>query len=309
MKNSSDIEKEGIQVNIMSIKEHPTRNSNLEVIFFFLFTLAWVWTVWIVPIFVTNSLLPYSALLYPAEIYLIIGAIAPSVIALLLIKFNRNMEILASLKSSIHIKFPIKWWVPLVLIFPLLYASSHIVVRVLFSFYEPYTKTSHNTIISLFEMLLFSITLAIGGEFGWRQYALNQLQTRFSPFCSSLIIGCCWSLFYFPLYLIDGILYPWWPFPFFLLLIISVSFLFTWIYYNTKSSLITVIILNIELNMFIQLLYTTNIVSGSSIPVFYIPLLLIPVDFSLIIVTSLSFIMIIILYFTWDSKEISEPGE
>ncbi len=283
-------------MSLLNKKDYLTRNNNPGVLLFFIFTLAWVWTIWMVPVLVTNFLLPYSALLFPAEIYLIIGALAPSVIALLVIKFKQKEEVLSIFRSSLHVRFPTRWWVPLLLIFPLIYASSYVIVFFILPFYVPSTIMSQNT--SFLDMILFSTILAIGGEFGWRQYALNQLQTRFGSLHSSIIIGCFWSLFYFPLYLIDGILYPWWSFPFFLLLIISVSILFTWIYRNTKSSLIAVFILNLEFNMFIQLLYANNIVACSSMPVFYIPLWLIPIDFGLIIVTSLSFIMAIIIIIT-----------
>ena len=74
-------------MSLINKKDYLTRINNPSVLLFFIFTLAWVWTIWMVPVLVTNFLLPYSALLFPAEIYLIIGALAPSVIALLVIKF------------------------------------------------------------------------------------------------------------------------------------------------------------------------------------------------------------------------------
>jgi len=290
-------------MSIKNMKEYFIRISNSEVILFFLFTLAWAWTVWIIPILVTNSLLPYSALLFPPEIFLIIGAIAPSLIALALIEFRQKGELFSVIKGSMHVAFPIKWWAPLVLVFPLILITSYIALRILFPSYalSVYLPLMANS--SILEILLFSIIFAIGGEFGWRQYALNQLQKKFSPLNSSIIIGCFWSLFYFPLYLIEGLLYPWWTFPSFIVLIIVVSVMFTWIYNNTKSSLIAVIILNIEFNMFLQLLFATNIVSCILISLYYIPLLLFPVDLGLTIVTSLSLIIAVVIYFNWDSEE------
>ena len=39
----------------------------------------------------------------------------------------------------------------------------------------------------------------LGEEIGWRGYALPQLQRRFTPLASSLVIGVCWAAFH------------WWP--------------------------------------------------------------------------------------------------
>jgi hypothetical protein len=44
----------------------------------------------------------------------------------------------------------------------------------------------------------------MGEELGWRGFVLNELQIRFSPFASALIVGVVWGFWHTPLWLISG---------------------------------------------------------------------------------------------------------
>ncbi len=83
-------------------------------------------------------------------------------------------------------------------------------------------------------------------EIGWRGYALDRLQTRWSALVSSLIIGMVWSLWHLPLFLIPGTSQHELGVPFigFLIKLTSSSVLYTWLYNNTRRSLWSAILLH-----------------------------------------------------------------
>ena len=98
---------------------------------------------------------------------------------------------------------------------------------------------------------LFIVVLLVGGavneEFGWRGYALPRLQAKRNAFTASLIIGVLWGLWHLP---------NWWlpgtgqyvqvqgnaNYGFFIVQFIlgttALSVLYTWVYNNTRGSLL-----------------------------------------------------------------------
>jgi membrane protease YdiL (CAAX protease family) len=86
-----------------------------------------------------------------------------------------------------------------------------------------------------------------GEEIGWRGYALPKLQARHGAFIASLIIGVIWAFWHVPKFLTADSAqdYSFWLF---LLDTIAKSILFTWVYNNTKSSLLMVTLFHATLN-------------------------------------------------------------
>jgi membrane protease YdiL (CAAX protease family) len=86
-----------------------------------------------------------------------------------------------------------------------------------------------------------------GEEMGWRGYALPRLQARHGALIASLIIGIIWAFWHVPKFLTAGSAqdYSFW---FYLLDTIAKAILFTWVYNNTKSSLLMVTLFHAALN-------------------------------------------------------------
>ena len=90
-------------------------------------------------------------------------------------------------------------------------------------------------------------------ELGWRGYALDRLQARWNALVSSLILGAIWALWHLPLFFIkDTIVYshgawsPWfWQF---LMKVIPITVIFTWIFNNTRRSTLAAILLHFMTN-------------------------------------------------------------
>jgi membrane protease YdiL (CAAX protease family) len=52
--------------------------------------------------------------------------------------------------------------------------------------------------------LLILVTNALPEEYGWRGFALDRLQQRWSALTSSLILGALWGVWHLPLFMISG---------------------------------------------------------------------------------------------------------
>ncbi|VVB64911.1 CAAX prenyl protease 2 [uncultured archaeon] len=87
-------------------------------------------------------------------------------------------------------------------------------------------------------------------EFGWRGYALDRLQLRWNALVSSLILGFFWALWHLPIFFIKGTYQytlgvgslAFWTF---MISVIPLTFLFTWIFNNNGRSTLSAILLHI----------------------------------------------------------------
>lgn len=93
----------------------------------------------------------------------------------------------------------------------------------------------------VFPQVIVIVLIAVGEEYGWRGYALPRLLERFSPVVASVVLGLVWGFWHFPGYLI-GVGVPLdMPFVVFLLWVIPGTVLMTWVYVNTRSVLLAII--------------------------------------------------------------------
>ncbi len=113
------------------------------------------------------------------------------------------------------------------------------------------------------------LVVAVGEEIGWRGWMLPELQKRYSPLRSSIILGLVWGFWHFPLFFNgafsgtpDGIIEYIFLGPF-------KAILYTWIYNRTRGNLLLVMVLHTASNN------TGRILPVS--PPSFVPFLLIPI--------------------------------
>jgi membrane protease YdiL (CAAX protease family) len=105
-------------------------------------------------------------------------------------------------------------------------------------------------------MLLFG---PLPEELGWRGYALDRLQVRWSALASSLSLGTAWTLWHLPLFFIEGTYQSglgWGSLAFwgFMLDKVPQSIVMTWIYNNTRCSTLSAILFHFMINFTGELL-------------------------------------------------------
>jgi membrane protease YdiL (CAAX protease family) len=94
--------------------------------------------------------------------------------------------------------------------------------------------------LPLFVLPFFLVEIIINGEeIGWRGYVLPRLQAKYNALTSTLILGVIWGFWHLPKFLshFDAVVFAW-----FMLHIMAFAVILTWLYNNTKGSLLMVAI-------------------------------------------------------------------
>jgi len=106
--------------------------------------------------------------------------------------------------------------------------------------------------------VVFGYMILRGGpgneEFGWRGLVLPALLQRWSPFRATLILIPIWAVWHCPLWWLRGLPHQFWPFSFFVMVLAPISFLFTWLYLQSRGSVLTAILFHSSINSAIHFL-------------------------------------------------------
>jgi membrane protease YdiL (CAAX protease family) len=93
----------------------------------------------------------------------------------------------------------------------------------------------------------------LGEELGWRGYLLPALQSRVGALAASLIVGAIWASWHLPLVWMPSQMLNQIPFPLFLVSLMGLSIIYTWLSNNTQGNLLLAILLHADLNVMTNL--------------------------------------------------------
>jgi membrane protease YdiL (CAAX protease family) len=85
-------------------------------------------------------------------------------------------------------------------------------------------------------------------EIAWRGYGLPELQSIHGPLKASFILGLLWGIFHLPIFLLKGGHPAGYPFSLYLIMVLAMTFVFTWMFNGTGRSLLLVHLLHQSLN-------------------------------------------------------------
>ena len=142
----------------------------------------------------------------------------------------------------------IKWLLVTLLILEGLNLAANLVARLVDGQPYPIVDTSSPlwTYIPLF--LQAFVVSGMAEEFGWRGYVLPRFQAKWSALVSSLVLGPLWTCWHIPGFLIPGFpLYQrnFWEYA---LWVILMSIVYTWIFNNTKGSVLAAALIHASMN-------------------------------------------------------------
>jgi len=227
----------------------PPRRYSLLAFFVLAFGISWI--VWVPAAAASWGRLPLQ--LSPALTGLF-GAFGPSLAAIILTLASEGAPGLRRLLGRL-----LRWragvqWYAFVLVFPAAISLANSALYVLVGgsvpdFADPpvlhlYPLPPELSDIGPWVLLpfVFLQTLFFGSpmgeEIGWRGYALPRLQASRSALRASLILGLLWGLWHLPLFLTRGHPLSQEFFGWYVLGIVADAILFTWVYNNTRGSLL-----------------------------------------------------------------------
>lgn len=213
---------------------------------FFLLTFTFTWFFWIFAILISLNIIDLAL---PAMVPVVIGAHGPLVASFWFVyKENGLSGAKKLLLAGFKVRMKLTWWVA-ILAFPALLAGVAFWINISTSSSQPETPLLDQPLLIIPNLIfMFFLGGSFQEEFGWRGFALPQLLGVQTPFSASLILGIIWGFWHLPLFYIDGLSQSYMNFSFFLLLTLSFSFIFTWVYIRTDFNLFSALLLHTTLN-------------------------------------------------------------
>ena len=226
------------------VKRHP-------IITFFVLAYALAWVIESPLVLLRDT---FTAGDPPGLFLVILASNVPSVVAIVLTAVVLGRGALRKLLGRLLIWRVNPLWYLVVFLGPVALLGGTIALNTLLG--RPALSLGIPSLLGLVIMLAFMIVpgSALGEEIGWRGYALPRLQTRMSALSASLILGVIWGFYHLPLYFTGQAFRPPSLFAPFVIGIIALSVILTWVYNSTGGSLLLVVLLHATVNLPLTLL-------------------------------------------------------
>jgi CAAX protease family protein len=161
-----------------------------------------------------------------------------------------------------------KWYLVAFLLYPVIMGSAVLLnaawSQIPIDFSEVFAHKifgpSANLLVFMIPFFLFD-AIANGEEIGWRGYVLPRLQVKHSALVSSLIVGVIWGVWHFPKFLAAGNNSS---FALFMVKVMADAILYTWLFNNTKGSLLLTTLFHASGNTAGVFLPIANTVTGNN---------------------------------------------
>lgn len=228
-------------------------------IFFLALTFLWSWTNWFIGLKVlSNGISPETiGQFLPLFFVGVYGPTASGIITSLI--FDGFSGVLALLKKLVIWKAPISSYLYVVFL-PLIFVAIGILLySQLIGDIGEFDSAALNYIPATLLAGIYAGPL--GEELGWRGFLLPELQKRFSPFKSAIVIGVVWFLWHVPLWwapfgtLVSGEPLSALPILTYLVMLICLSIIITWLVNRSNGSVLIAILFHLSINAGIALLF------------------------------------------------------
>jgi membrane protease YdiL (CAAX protease family) len=217
---------------------------------FFLLTFILSWLIWI-PLTLSHfDIGPFKVSEDLSGIIRLLGVIMPMVSALLLTAIYGGRPAIRTLLSRLKIwRVGWKWWIAAVFVFPVLLVIAGVLYN-LFSDQPPISLLPITAAVLLANIIFLTIA-SLGEEIGWRGVALPALLQRYSPLTASAILGIVWATWHLPFWILIDTLSQYGAGYFVLnyIFIVPTTFYITWVFINSKGSLLLPVVLHLVFNI------------------------------------------------------------
>jgi len=222
---------------------------------YFGLTLAVSWGCWI-----PAGLSRGDVMSFPLNLLMFAGGVGPLVVALALVGQEQSRDRWRDyVVRAIDIRrIAGRWQAVIWLLVPALNLGAVVLALLLFGS-APRWDTLFGFAAAPLTFVPFALGVLVFGpipeELGWRGYALDGLQARYSALVASLILGCVWALWHLPLFFMQGTFQSGQiglgltGFIAYNASIIASAVLYTWVYNNARRSTLSAILLHFVVNL------------------------------------------------------------
>ena len=106
--------------------------------------------------------------------------------------------------------------------------------------------------------IAISTPVQAGEEVGWRGYALPRLAGRFGFARAGLLLGVIWSAWHLPIFFLPGADKYGQSFPVWTLQVVALSVAITWLYAQTRGSLLLTMLMHSAVNQTVGIVPSAN---------------------------------------------------
>jgi len=234
------------------LREFMNKSNSQSVVaspwFFFIVTLGWSWFFWI-----PAAVLGISVQTRPGAILGLLGLLGPMLAGIGFTFLTQGKEGRRDywLRIIDLKRIKPKWALVIFLFVPVMMTLTAILDLLSGGSVAPFEKTIASFLAQPLSLVPFALGIFFIGPFpeelGWRGYVLDRLQTKWNALSSSLILGVVWAMWHLPLFFIrdtyqynQGAWSAW--FWLFMVGIIPLAVIFTWIFNNTRRSTAAIIL-------------------------------------------------------------------
>lgn len=177
-------------------------------------------------------------------------AIGPTVAAFLMTAITEGKPGVKALwRRFWNCNLSLRWLLVALLGLEVLRLVTNLVVRMIDGQPYPIVDTSNPFWMTIPLFLASFISSGMGEEFGWRGYVLPRLQVKWNALTSSIVLGLLWAAWHIPAFIIPNIsplyqrnFWEWLP------MVLLNTFIFTWIFNNSKGSVLAAALLHASMN-------------------------------------------------------------
>jgi membrane protease YdiL (CAAX protease family) len=224
---------------------------NKQIWQFFILTFLFSWLLWLPGILMTYNWIPKNEVLITINNVLVwVAGVGPSLVAVYLLYRNDGITGIKKVLGRIF-KLNLGYWIcPIIFLIPTTLIVAHLLNIILFESSFPQSGVLNEPWWIPVLFIVFFI-FQFGEEIGWRGFALDRLQRSMNALFSSILLGSLWALWHLPMFFINGFGHHDYHLPFgqFLLTLILMSIIITWLQNNTKNSLFAAFLIHTYINL------------------------------------------------------------
>ena len=263
-------------------RQFPSLSKNLQqfmrqhpLFSFFFMAYAFSWIMLIPYILSQWNVLPDTQLF---QIFFVLNPfVGPTLSAYIMNRITEGKAGLLNMRQRLRLlNVGLHWYAFILLGIPIMMLLGIIILPGVLASFQGLPSSFLITYIIYFIVIFFGGG-PLGEEIGWRGFALPRMQARYGALRATLLLGILWTFWHLPHFLTtaqrggpgssSSIFYI--NLPIFLLLVMSITVIMTWVFNHTNGSIFIAILLHASINTFCMVvsLFSAPIVTSTDLPV------------------------------------------